>query len=234
MSCSLRECNFDIGEVGDMHHNPAKNVLHISGTFESAARAARIDLADAPTMLKVVKNKLYAARLERRTPFIDRTMYTAWNAMCISAYLKAGRVLDMPEVVQFGLKSLSRVLAAAWTSDGRVSHVVAYGERGGADVPIAGVLDDYAFLGHAALDAWRRRARDSSTELRKGSQRRFWRAFEDKEAGGFFDTERAAGGRATAGSFRRSAEAAAGLTDTGRKSCSGLVAAAVGDAEWAQ
>ncbi len=35
---------YDIGEIGDMHHNPAKNVLHIRGTLEGVAKANKITL----------------------------------------------------------------------------------------------------------------------------------------------------------------------------------------------
>ena len=192
---------FDIGEVGDMHHNPAKNVLHITGTIEAAAKAAGVSAEDAARVLTTVKNKLYAARLERRTPYVDKTMYTAWNAMCISAYLEAGRVLVLPEVVQFALKSLERVLGAALDGDGRVSHVVAYGERGGADQRVAGVLDDYAFLGHAALDAWETKGSGRYYQAAEGIAGQIVARFQDTEAGGFFDTERLAEGERRLGAL---------------------------------
>ena len=32
---------YDIGEIGDMHHNPAKNVLHVRGTLEGVAKVER-------------------------------------------------------------------------------------------------------------------------------------------------------------------------------------------------
>ncbi len=67
--------------------------------------------------------------------------------MCISAYLEAGRVLDMPEVRAFALKSLDRVLAEAWDATTGMAHVVAYGETGAAGARVAGVLDDYVFAG---------------------------------------------------------------------------------------
>ena len=181
---------FDIGEVGDMHHNPAKNVLHVTGSIEAAGKAAGVGSAEAARMLTTVKNKLYAARLERRTPYVDKTMYTAWNAMCISAYLEAGRVLEMTEVTQFALKSLERVLQAAWSGDGRVSHVVSYGEQGGVDCGVAGVLDDYAFLGHAALDAWEATGAGKYYRVAEGIAAQVLARFQDKAAGGFFDTER--------------------------------------------
>ena len=74
--------------------------------------------------------------------------------MLISAYLEAGRVLDMPEVKAFALKSLDRMLREVWNSSKGMAHVVAYGETSGSAARVAGVLDDYVFAGHAALDAW--------------------------------------------------------------------------------
>jgi uncharacterized protein YyaL (SSP411 family) len=41
------------------------------------------------------KQKMYAARLLRKTPYVDKTVYTGWNGMCISAYLAAGRALGL-------------------------------------------------------------------------------------------------------------------------------------------
>ena len=35
---------YDIGEIGDMHHNPAKNVLHVQRTLEGVAKANKISL----------------------------------------------------------------------------------------------------------------------------------------------------------------------------------------------
>src|SRR5207245_2343159 len=108
---------YDIGEIGDMHHNPAKNVLHVRGTLEDEAKER----------LESAKTKLYAARKKRPTPYVDKTVYVGWNGMCISAYLEAGRVLDLPEVRAFALKSLDRVLAEARESKTGLAHVVAYG-----------------------------------------------------------------------------------------------------------
>ncbi len=105
---------YDIGEIGDMHHDPAKNVLHVRSTFENIAKANGIGFDVARDLLASAKTKLYAARLKRPTPYVDKTVYVGWNGMCISAYLDAGRVLDLPAVREFALKSLDRVLASAW------------------------------------------------------------------------------------------------------------------------
>lgn len=145
---------YEIAEVGNMHHNPAKNVLHITGTIDRVARAAKVTVEEAQRLLALARRKMAEARLKRPTPFIDKTLYTAWNAMCISAYLEAGRVLEMAGARNFALKSLDRALGEAWDKDSGVAHVIAYGEGAGKKERVPGILDDYVFLGHAALDAF--------------------------------------------------------------------------------
>ncbi len=181
---------FDIGEVGDMHHNPAKNVLHVPESMERVASAARVTPEVAEDRLQAAKRKLYAERLGRPTPYVDRTIYVGWNGMCISAYIEAGRVLVEPELTQFALKSLDRALGAAWDESRGLGHVVAYGvEIDGTAERVTGVLEDYAFLGQAALDAWEAtgeiRYFHSAERLADAMIERFL----DREDGGFFDTE---------------------------------------------
>ncbi|MGA7155649.1 MAG: thioredoxin domain-containing protein [Acidobacteriaceae bacterium] len=168
---------FNLRVVGDMHHNPSKNVLHRLGT-------ARTDDA----VLNAAMKKMYAARLLRKTPYVDKTVYSGWNGMCMSAYLAAGRALGLKEPVEFALRSLDRVLAAVWDAQTGLAHVVAYGE-GVAGARVAGVLEDYAFVANAALDAW-----EASGEMRyfaaaKEIADAMLVRFCDASGGGFFDTE---------------------------------------------
>ncbi len=75
-----------------------------SGTSEKTLRVMR-DSARA---------KLLAARAQRPTPFIDRTLYTSWNAMAVTAYLETARVLRMESAREFALLTLNRLLDEAW------------------------------------------------------------------------------------------------------------------------
>jgi uncharacterized protein YyaL (SSP411 family) len=192
---------YDIGEIGDMHHDPAKNVLHVRGTLEGVAKSNEISVEVARERLASAKTKLYAARLQRPTPYIDKTVYVAWNGMMISAYLEAGRVLDMPEVRAFALKSLDRVLREAWDSAGVMAHVVAYGETGGDGRRVAGVLDDYVAVGHAALDAWEltgeMRYYRAAMEIAESALAKFY----DATGCGFFDTAAAVEGEVRLGAL---------------------------------
>jgi uncharacterized protein YyaL (SSP411 family) len=105
------------------------------------------------------KRKLLAARASRSTPFIDRTLYTGWNAMAVTAYLEAARVLRMDSAKEFALRTLGRLLEVAWDGASELSHVIAYGDTGTANEgtpaeKVPGTLDDYAFTIHACIDGW--------------------------------------------------------------------------------
>ncbi len=188
---------YDIGEVGDMQHDPARNVLHVNLPLSVIAapknRPTSTPIAEAEALLASARAKLYAARLERPTPFVDRTVYTGWNAMMVSAYLEAGRVLGLGEAKAFALKTLDRLLTEAWDG-GNLGHVVAYGEGTAASVRVAGVLEDYALLGNAALDAWEATGEFRYYEAAAGLADAAIAKFYDKEGGAFFDTEAAAEG----------------------------------------
>jgi uncharacterized protein YyaL (SSP411 family) len=192
---------YDIGEIGDMQHDPAKNVLHVRRTLESVAKSNGITLDQAKERLASAKAKLYAARKKRPTPYVDKTIYVAWNGMMISAYIEAGRVLDMPEVRAFALKSLDRVLAEARNSKTGLAHVVAYGQAEGEAAEVAGVLEDYVFLGHAALDAWEMTGEIRYYIAAESIMESALAKFYDATGCGFFDTEFAAKGEVRLGAL---------------------------------
>ncbi len=179
---------WDIGELGDMHHNPAKNVLHVNQTL--AEMAARMGVSEEALrkLRDQARAKLLAARALRTEPFVDRTLYTSWNAMAVTAYLEAATVLRDEKAREFALLTLNRLLDEAWGGTATLKHVIAYpdGLRPRESAP--GTLDDYAFTVNACIDAW----------LASGEMK-FYNAaikladamieqFHDASAGGFFDT----------------------------------------------
>ncbi len=192
---------YDIGEIGDMHHNPAKNVLHVRRTLESVAKANNVPLEAARERLSSARMKMYAARLKRPTPYVDKTIYVGWNGMMISAYLEAGRVLDMPDTRAFALKSLDRVLAEAWNPESGMAHVVAYSEQAGRAARVAGVLDDYVFVAHAALDAWEVTGEMRYYQAAEAIAESVIARFYDKVGDGFCDMEIAVEGEARLGAL---------------------------------
>jgi hypothetical protein len=183
---------WDISELGDMHHNPAKNVLHVNRTLaEMAAKTGASPDASLDALGKLrdqARAKLLAARAQRTVPFVDRTLYTSWNAMAVTAYLEAASVLRDEKAREFALLTLNRLLDEAWGGTATLKHVIAYpdGLRPRENAP--GTLDDYAFTVNACVDAW----------LASGEMK-FYNAaikladamieqFHDASGGGFFDT----------------------------------------------
>ncbi len=201
---------YDINEVGEMHHNPAKNVLYVRAGFGEIASRMKLPPARVLDLLASTNKKLYAVRLLRPTPYIDKTVYVGWNSLCVSAYLEAAKVLGLPEARKFALRSLDRLLSEAW----RVSpssheeaakgaratqsllHVVAYSDPAAEHREIAGMLDDYAFTALGCFDAYEATSDLSYFNFGRAIADAMIARFYDAAAGGFFDSEPADHGKA--------------------------------------
>lgn len=179
---------YDIGEIGDMHHNAKKNTLHVEYSLAEVARRAAVSVEQASSLLQSAKKKLYAARLQRPTPYVDRTIYVNWNGLAISAYLDAARVLGIEEARRFALRSLDRILRESWNRDGSLCRVVAYSDGQRPSKPVAGMLDDYAALGLACMDAWESTADRNYFQQAENVAEAMIARFYDATGGGFFDT----------------------------------------------
>jgi hypothetical protein len=200
--------HYDINEIGEMHHNSAKNVLYVRAPIEEIARRLNVGAKRVKGLLESAKKKMYAARLERPTPYVDKTVYVSWNSMCVSAYLEAAKVLGLEEARRFGLRSLDRVLAEAWgaqatdagegsraTQGKRLLHVVAYSDPAAEHREVPGLLEDYAATTLACLDAYEATADLSYFKFARAIGDAMIARFFDATSGGFFDAEPAAAGQ---------------------------------------
>jgi hypothetical protein len=193
---------YDINEVGEMHHNPAKNVLYVRAPLEGIARRMNLSAERVQSVLESAKKKMYAARLQRPTPYVDKTVYVGWNAMCVSAYLEAAKVLGLEEAQGFALRSLDRILAEAWKASAEAGggarstllHVVAYSDPKAQHREVSGLLDDYAATALACLDAYEATADFSYFKFAQAIGEAMIARFFDATGGGFFDAEPAAEG----------------------------------------
>jgi uncharacterized protein YyaL (SSP411 family) len=175
------EMRYDVGPRGEMHHNPAKNVLWIAASQEEIAQTMKTTPADVSLLLARAKGKLLAARLQRHpTPAIDATIYVAWNAMFVSAYLEAARALGRDDCRKFALKTLERILAEAWDKVKGFRHRVG-GPR------LEGSLDDQIFAAAALLDAYEATLDRRYFDIAEHAVRLAVERFGDPDGGGFFD-----------------------------------------------
>ena len=174
---------YHIEEHGEMHHNPAKNVLFIDQPI--SATAARLNLAEAAVseLLASARRKMAQARARRQTPFIDKSIYTSWNGMLISSLLEAYRVLGLNHERDRALATLDLLMSKAYDKQKGMYHTLVDGSP-----RIEGLLEDQVFIIAALLDAYEITGTplyfDCALELMDTTVRRFW----DEKDGGFFDT----------------------------------------------
>ncbi|HLZ50252.1 MAG TPA: thioredoxin domain-containing protein [Candidatus Acidoferrum sp.] len=179
----VMELYYDVEPHGEMHHNPAKNVLWIARNASAIARQLGLDEASVRLIIAKGKGKMLAARLPRPTPFVDKTMYVSWNAMFVSAYLDASRVLEgstKTSCRQFGLKTLDRMLKEAWSESRGFVHRI-----GGP--ALDGSLDDQVFSVLALLDAYEATLEPCYFNAAQKTMDIAINLYGDAEGGGFFD-----------------------------------------------
>ena len=176
---------YHIEAQGEMHHNPAKNVLFVDQPLEAVAARLEIGKEEVERVLGTAKAKLLRARALRPTPFVDQTIYASWNGMMISAFLEAYRVLGSAGARARALQALDLLLAKAYDPEKGMYHSLVNGTP-----RVEGLLDDQVFVAAALLDAYEvtgaRLYYDRALELLEITLRRFW----DEQAGGFFDAAR--------------------------------------------
>jgi len=176
---------YHIEAQGEMHHNPAKNVLFIDQPLDAIAARLKLDEANVAKLLASARRKMAEARARRQTPFIDKSIYTNWNGMLISALLEAYRVLGLRGERDRALATLDLLVNKAYDREKGMYHTLVDGAP-----RIEGLLEDQVFIIAALLDAYEitgtRLYFDRALELMEITIRRFW----DEKEGGFFDTAR--------------------------------------------
>ncbi|MFI5175138.1 MAG: thioredoxin domain-containing protein [Terriglobia bacterium] len=189
---------YGVEQNGDMHHNPQKNVLERTMEPRDISSRLNLSLDRVHELLVSGKGRLLEERMKRKTPFVDTTLYTNWNAMMSSAYLEAWKVLGLGRCRDFALKSLDRLLALAYEPKIGMYHSIVEGE---ARVP--GLIEDQVHMANALLDAFEvtlnKHYFDLAEHLIQVALSQFW----DPEHGGFFDTPREGGAVGTLASKRK-------------------------------
>ena len=173
------ELYYDVEAHGEMHHNPAKNVLWIARSPEEIAK----QLGAKEASIAASKKKMLAARILRPTPYVDATMYVSWNAMFVSAYFEAARVLGGSLGQQcraFALKTMDRTLQEVW------SESRGFGHRIGGPA-LEGSLDDQVFGVLAFLDAYEATLDAKYFAAAQKTIDHTLHRYADIDGGGFFD-----------------------------------------------
>ena len=182
---------------GEMHHNPAKNVLFIDQPIEAIATRLNMTGGEVAGILPLAKKKMLAARARRPTPYVDTTIYASWNGMMISVLLEAYKNLGLEEWRDRALRTLDLIIKIAYEPEKGFGHSLTRLPEGGGSGRSQGIqlkvsnfdlLDDQVFMAGALLEAYEvtgeRKYFDVALHLMDTTINRFW----DGEHGGFFDT----------------------------------------------
>jgi hypothetical protein len=180
---SVAALRYHVDAQGEMHHNPAKNVLFVDQPLSAIAARLQLDEQKVAELLAGARRKMGAARAQRLAPFVDKTIYASWNGMLISALLEAYRILGLPGERDRALATLDLLLTKAYDREKGMYHSLVKGTP-----RVEGLLEDQVFIIAALLDAYEVTGRQfyftHALELMEITVRRFW----DEKAGGFFDT----------------------------------------------
>lgn len=126
----------------------------------------------------------YGKPLEERTklptPFIDKTIYTDWNAKAVSAYLRAYTVFKDEKLKDFALKTLDFLIRVLFHG-GKMYHYY------DGNVHLEGQLSDQVCTMAALLDAYELTGKKEYLDRAQGIAEWAIDALLDKNAGGFFD-----------------------------------------------
>jgi uncharacterized protein len=177
------ELYYDVEAHGEMHHNPEKNVLWVARDFPEIAQILSKSVDEVIRLKLDAEVEMGKARLDRPTPFIDKTMYVSWNAMFVSAYLEASRVVT-PWIArncsELALRTIDRLLGEVW------SEARGFGHRIGGPA-LEGSLDDQVFGVLALLDVYETTLDPRYFTAAKKTMDLAIARYGDPEDGGFFD-----------------------------------------------
>lgn len=174
--------HYNVEPRGEMHHNPAKNVLFVDSTPEAIARLLQLDEDYVCERIAAAKQTLFEARALRPVPYVDKTVYSGWNGMMASAHLEAFKGLGTESCKVSALKALDRLIDEAYKPGRGFYHSLVDGEA-----KVDGLLDDQIHMARALIDAHEATSEPHylalSQELMDFTIQHFW----DDIEGGFFD-----------------------------------------------
>ncbi|MGR3311512.1 MAG: thioredoxin domain-containing protein [Candidatus Brocadiales bacterium] len=164
-----------------MHKHPEQRVLNISHPPEADEHK-----------IEAAMEKMRKARAKIKAPFVDRTVYTDWNAMMITSFLEASVVLNppIPPLIkggergfkEFALKTIDFLLEHCYEKGKGMYHYY------DGKPHVAGLLTDQANMANCLIDAYQVTGDNRYLEVSQELAAFMVENFIDKEGGGFFDT----------------------------------------------
>jgi len=177
---------YGVAPEGNVSNDPhgefiGRNILFQAHTVEQTARQFDLPAEEMESELNESARILFEARARRPRPHLDDKILTAWNGLMISAFSKAGAVLERDDYISAAENAASMILDRLRDAGGNLMRRY---RDGAAAIP--GMLDDYAFFIQALLDLYEVTGDFARLEQAVSLAESQSTLFEDREAGGFF------------------------------------------------
>ena len=182
--------HYDINEIGEMHHNPAKNVLFVRASVEEIGKRMSLPserggrVASGRQRENVCGTPPAANAITSTKPCTPAGTRSASRPIS-----KPPGCLDWIQPGMLALRALDRILAEAWHEERGLMHVIAYSDANSERREVPGLLDDYAFATIACLDAYEATSDLAYFNFARRLGDRMIERFFDAQEGGFFDTQ---------------------------------------------
>jgi uncharacterized protein YyaL (SSP411 family) len=180
---------FGIAKEGNALYDPQKifvekNVLCIAHTIEETAEYFGTTTERTEKILMNSCKILFEAREEKPKPHRDEKILVSWNALMISAFAKASRILQNEYYAKIAERAIRFILETLYEKETKLLfRRYCAGEK-----KYAATLEDYAFFIQSLLDTYEATFNEnyikSAHELTVQQIENFY----DANNGGFFDT----------------------------------------------
>ena len=171
-------CRFYGVDAGD--NFAGRSILHVPRAIEQAAQLEQLAAAGLERRLDGLRAKLLAVRARRAHPNRDEKVLTGWNALMISALVRAGRAFDEPRYSAAAGKAADFILTQL-CADGRLLHAYCAGRLGQL-----AFLDDHALFINALLDLYETTGEPRRAAAADEFTKQMLALFRDEKAGGFY------------------------------------------------
>ncbi len=161
-----------------------KNILIQRHSVAEAAAEFKKSEDDIRQVLAQSREKLLIRRAKRPRPHLDDKIITGWNGLMISAFARAGAVLNDPRYLESATRAAKFVRTSLWDEKGKKLF---RSYRDGRS-QVEGFADDYAFMIQGLLDLYEASFDVEWLKFGLELQETQDRLFLDEKGGGYFST----------------------------------------------
>jgi uncharacterized protein YyaL (SSP411 family) len=161
-----------------------KNILIERHTVPDTAQHFGKTADEIAKILATSRERLFAIRGQRPRPHLDDKIVAAWNGLMISAFARAGQVLDRHGYVEVAKRSANFLLSNLYDPSTKILYRSFREGRSNVE----GFADDYAFVIQGLLDLYEASFDIEWLKLAIDLQQTQDRLFFDDKNGGYFSS----------------------------------------------